>query len=589
MKVNKEQTDVLIVGAGLAGTRAGIAARIADPAMRVAIAAPAFPGHGGCGPETHGINAAVFEGDTPELHLEDTMAGGAFLNQEPLARVLCERILAEIEFLIGEGVPFDHLASAGEVDFDVAGRYGGSSVDRSVHWRDMTGRAISNALQLRLLREGATVFPRHWMLGLLTAKGRCGGAVFMDTTWNELLVVQAGVVVLATGGGACMYPARSMSADKAVTGMACAMRMGAPAIDLEMVQFHPTGFRNDDGPGNGVLLEEEFRTQGAALTNPAGERFMQRYDERGELATRDVVSRGIYQEMMDSRENGVPGEVLLHLDGFSPEQLVQRFPNTIRRLGSYGFDLLRNSEVPVIPSSHFLMGGIAIDTKADTGIPGLLCCGEDAGGIHGANRLGGNGVADALVFGAVAGEQAAKVARAARSGPAVALEQMDPVHVPMAEPAVADHVLAKIRGLMWEHCSPVRTAAGLTELRLRLDELQGWADPERHAPATLDRSLAGRKTADLIEVARVENVHLVSRAIATAAGWRRNSAGSHFLADEDPVWALAAENSCVRVGGDGTELASGAWEAPLAASRTLKRAALVHEVEYEPLGRRSLR
>jgi fumarate reductase flavoprotein subunit len=589
VKVNNEKTDVLVIGAGLAGMRAAIAARVTDPAMKVAIAAPAFPGQGGCGPETHGINAAVFEGDTPELHLEDTLTGGAFLNQEPLARVLCERSPEEIEFLVGEKVRFDHMADAGEVGFDVAGRYGGSSVDRSVHWRDMTGRVISNALQLRLLREGATVLPRHWLLGLLTADGRCGGAVFLDTVWNEVLVVRAGVVVLATGGGACMYPARSMSADKAVTGIASAMRLGAAAIDMEMVQFHPTGFRNDDGPGNGALLEEEFRTQGAKLTNPSGERFMERYDERGELATRDVVSRGIYQEMMDNRENGVPGEVLLHLDAFSREQLVQRFPNTIRRLGSYGFDLLERSQVPVIPSSHFLMGGIAIDTRADTGIAGLLCCGEDAGGVHGANRLGGNGVAEALVFGAIAGEEAAKVARAARSGRAVALEEMDPLHVPSGEPAVADHVLQQIRQLMWEHCSPVRTLAGLTELRLRLDELQGWADPERHAPSTLGRSLAGRNTDALIKVAKVDNVHLVSRAIVAAAGWRRNSAGSHFLADEEPVWELSSENSCVRLGPDGTELSAGCWQAPTVSRRKLKRIPLKRDVEFAPSGRRSRR
>lgn len=587
MKVNREQTDVLVVGAGLAGTRAAIAARVADPSMRVAVAAPAFPGQGGCGPETHGINAAVFEGDTPELHLEDTLAGGAFLNQEPLARVLCERSPEEIEFLVAENVRFDHLADAGDVDFDVAGRYGGSSVDRSVHWRDMTGRAISNALQLRLLKEGATVFPRHWLLGLLTSGGRCGGAVFLDTTWNEVLVVRAGVVVLATGGGACMYPARSMSADKAVTGIASAMRLGAPAIDMEMVQFHPTGFRNDNGPGNGVLLEEEFRTQGAKLTNPAGERFMRRYDERGELATRDVVSRGIYQEMMDNRENGVLGEVLLHLEGFSREQLVQRFPNTIRRLRSYGFDLLERSQVPVIPSSHFLMGGIAIDTHADTGIAGLLCCGEDAGGVHGANRLGGNGVADALVFGAIAGEEAARIARTARSGAAPALEEMDPLHVPVAEPPVADHVLAQIRQLMWEHCSPVRTTAGLTELRLRLDELHGWTVAERHAPATLDRSLAGRKTEALIKVAKVDNVHLVSRAIAAAAGWRRSSAGSHFLADEEPAWDLSGENSCVRLGANDTELSVGHWQAPTVSRRKLKRIPLGGDIEFAPSGRRS--
>jgi succinate dehydrogenase/fumarate reductase flavoprotein subunit len=571
MKVNHEKTDVLVVGAGLAGTRAAIAARVADPGVRVAIAAPAFPGQGGCGPETHGVNAAVFDGDSPELHFKDTLAGGAFLNQEPLARVLCERSPREVEFLAKEGVPFDHLLGSDDGDFDVAGRYGGSSFDRSLHWRDMTGRAISHALQLRLLREGATVLPRHWLLGLLTAGGRCEGGIFLDTGWDEILVVRSGVVILATGGGACMYPARSMPPDKAVTGIASAMRLGAPAIDMEMVQFHPTGFRNDDGPGNGALLEEEFRTQGATLTNPAGERFMERYDERGELATRDVVSRAIYQEMMASRDGDVPGTVLLHLDSFREEQLIGRFPNTIRRLGSYGFDLLKHSEVPVVPSSHFLMGGIAIDTRANTGIPGLLCCGEDAGGVHGANRLGGNGVADALVFGGIAGEEAARLARADRGGAFASLAEMDPVQIAVAEPAVARHVLGQIRQLMWEHCSPVRTVTGLAELRLRLDELRGWSEHEFHTPAALGRSLAGRKTGALIAVAKVDNIHLISRTIAAAASWRRNSAGSHFLASANPDWESAQDNSCVRLGSGSDGLKVGSMAAPKVLPGSVKR------------------
>lgn len=574
MKVNRLKTDVLIIGAGLSGTRAAIAARDADPATRVVIAAPAFPGQGGCGPETHGVNAAIFPGDSPDLHLKDTLAGGAYLNQEPLARTLCERSPGEIEFLEGENVPFDHQGTespGSDDDFDVAGRYGGSSFSRSLHWRDMTGRVISNALETRLVKAGATVLPRHWMLDLLIAEGRCEGAVFLDTQWDEIYVVSAGVVVLATGGGACMYPARSMSADKAATGIACAMRAGAPAIDMEMVQFHPTGFRNDAGPGNGVLLEEEFRTQGAKLTNAEGERFMRKYDDREEQATRDVVSQAIYLEMRATREYGSLGQVTLDLSPFSTAQLEGRFPSTILRLRSYGFDILSQPRVPVIPSSHFLMGGVAIDPTTDTGIPGLLCCGEDAGGVHGANRLGGNGVADALVFGRIAGEQAVKISRAERESPRASLKSMDPLRVGAADPAEAVATLERIRELMWDYCSPVRTTAGLAELRAKLDQLDGWSQPAEHRPATLEESLAGRTTAAIRLVASVDNIHLVSRAIAGAAAWRRNSAGSHFLADGDPDWGSARENSRVSLAADGQELAIGPWRAPSVSRTTLKQ------------------
>ncbi len=550
MKTNHLETDVLVIGAGLSGTRAAIAARDADPAARVTIAAPAFPGQGGCGPETHGVNAAVLEGDSPELHLEDTLAGGAYLNQESLARTLCERSPGEIAFLEGEGVPFDHLRAeaAGDGDeFDVVGRYGGSSVGRSLHWRDLTGRVISNALQTRLLKSSVTVLARHWLLDLLLCDGRCEGAVFLDTEWEEVLVVRARAVVLATGGGACMYPARSMSADKAATGIACALRAGAAAIDMEMVQFHPTGFRNDAGPGNGVLLEEEFRTQGAKLLNASGERFMGRYDERGELATRDVVSQAIYLEMKATSAGGVLGEVVLDLSSFSSAQLESRFPATIRRLRAYGFDLVSQPVVPVIPSSHFLMGGVEIDPRAITQIPGLLCCGEDAGGVHGANRLGGNGVADALVFGHIAGGEAAELARAAAETPAPPLESMAPLAVAGASPATAATILMRIRELMWEYCSPVRTTDELATLRAKLDELEGWAEPAEHRPTELGEALAERPNAAIVAASSVENVHLVARAIAAAAAWRRSSAGSHFLADEELEWPSARENSCVRL------------------------------------------
>jgi aspartate oxidase len=541
VNVVRQETDVLVVGAGLSGTRAAIAAADASPDLRIMIVAPARPGVGGCGWETHGVHAAVLGDDTAEAHLSDTLAAGAQLNQEPLARVLCEGMPAEIDFLSANGVAFSQLEVRDDVDDDLAapGRYGGSSVSRSLHLRDMTGLAITQSLLFQLILRNVTTLSDHWLLDLLTSPDGCEGVLLLNVRDQAVHLVRAKAVVLATGGGAWMYPARSVSRDKRATGIARALRAGPSAIDMEMVQFHPTGFRNDGGPGNGALLEEELRTQGGILRNAAGLRFMPDYDERAELATRDVVARAIYAEMDEGERT-----VTLDLSTFERSYIRSRFPNTLRRLREYGFDLASEPIVPVTPSAHFLMGGVVIDPRGQTSIPRLFCCGEDAGGVHGANRMGGNGVAEALVFGGVAGRAAALASGedSARSSE----RTMNPVTIAIGDTGDAEVVMEEVRRLMWRHCSPIRTSGGLATLNRELDRLEAFGSLTFDVPE-LEGALGRLDASKLAAVGSTDNALLVARGIARAAAWRRNSAGSHYVEDGRDDWPQGSRNSCVRL------------------------------------------
>ena len=234
--------------------------------------------------------------------------------------------------------------------------------------------------------------------------------------------MRARATLLATGGGANMYRISSPSLEKAGDGMAMAFRAGATFVDMEMLQFHPTGLLVGSSIATGGLLEEGLRGAGARLFNGLGERYMERYDpEKMERATRDVISRSSYMEIMAGR--GTPsGGVYIDVSHLDHDFVERSFPGMVERCHDYGFDLVHD-RVEVSPSAHYQMGGVAIDVDCRTSIECLFAAGEDAGGVHGANRLGGNGVADSIVFGGRAGDSMADFV-AGRELPAVSDAQV---------------------------------------------------------------------------------------------------------------------------------------------------------------------
>src|SRR6185295_4263814 len=229
------------------------------------------------------------------------------------------------------------------------------------------------------------------------------GALFIDMRTGEYLFVRAKAVLLATGGGPTMYRYHTPSGDKSCDGLALALRAGLPLRDMEMVQFHPTGLLAGKGTRmTGTVLEEGLRGAGGYLLNGARERFMQKYDARGERATRDVVSRAMFSEMRAGRATP-NGGVYLAMSHLGAANVRAQFRGMVERCEDCGFDLA-GGLVEVVPTAHYMMGGVEFAADGGTAIHGLFAAGEDTGGVHGANRLGGNGVANSTVFGAIAGD-----------------------------------------------------------------------------------------------------------------------------------------------------------------------------------------
>jgi fumarate reductase flavoprotein subunit len=295
-----------------------------------------------------------------------------------------------------------------------------------------------------------------------------------------------------------------------------------------MVQFHPTGVLA--GPGTrmtGTIIEEGLRGAGGWLLDGAGERFMHRYDPRGERATRDIVSRAMYREMLAGRVNE-HGGLYIEMGHLGPANVRRQFKGMVERCADMGFDLA-GGRVPVVPTAHYMMGGLVFRADGSTALPGLFAAGEDTGGVHGANRLGGNGVANSTVFGGIAGDSMA--AWVPREG---TIEEPDPaaleaalalVHAPFAKPAASlSPIRDALHGLMWEKAGILRDVGGLAEAARGLDQLETELDNTGVA-APGQFNLAWHDWLNL------RSLLLVSRAIVAAAAAREESRGAHWRED----------------------------------------------------------
>jgi fumarate reductase flavoprotein subunit len=375
----------------------------------------------------------------------------------------------------------------------------------------------------------------------------------IDMREGELVFVQARAVLLATGGGPTMYRFHTPSGDKSCDGLAMALRSGLTLRDMEMVQFHPTGLLA--GPGTrmtGTVLEEGLRGAGGHLLNAGKERFMERYDPRGERATRDVVSRAIFAEMRAG--NATPnGGVYLSMAHLGPANVASQFKGMVERCADCGFDLA-GGLVEVVPTAHYMMGGVEFGPDTRTAIEGLFAAGEDTGGVHGANRLGGNGVANSTVFGAIAGDAMARWTP--REGewrdPAPgALEAAEARALsPIGKPAGnIERIREALFETMWEDAGILRDAQGLERASGRLAELGAELSETGIAGVDLRYNLTWHDWLNL------ESLLTVSGAICAAALARAESRGAHFREDHPGTGDLAASTySRVRMAGGRFEI-----------------------------------
>ena len=532
--IERLEADILILGGGGAGLLAALHARERDRRLKILIAVKGLLGQSGCTRMVQGgYNAVLNPADSLARHFEDTVKGGAFLNNQELAWTLVEEAPRRIlELENKRGCLFDR-----NPDGTIHQKpFAGQSFDRTVHRGDLTGIEIMSNLLDAILESDIQALEECRGLDLLLSDGRVAGALLLDIRGGGFLVVRAKATLVATGGGATMYRISSPSLEKSGDGMAMARRAGAAFVDMEMLQFHPTGLLVGRSMATGGLLEEGLRGAGARLFNGRGERYMERYaPEQLERATRDVVSRSSYLEMRAGR--GSPGGgVFLDASHLGEEFLLCNFRGMVERCAVYGFDLLR-APVEVSPSAHYQMGGLEMDRDGRTSLEGLFVAGEDGGGVHGANRLGGNGVADSIVFGGRAGDAMAACAPGVPLRPvseAMAEELARRWSEPLARSSGENvfELRRELEELMWDQVGVVRSAQGLRAAIERLERL-------RERSGRVKASGAPEFNAGWNEAINLTNLASVAEMVARCGLIREETRGAHYRSDfphPDPAW-----------------------------------------------------
>ncbi|MFK7942753.1 MAG: L-aspartate oxidase [Paracoccaceae bacterium] len=528
MHIERHDTDILILGTGGAGLFGALHAQQAAPGARITIAVKGLIGKSGCTRMVQGgYNVSTGPGDTVKRHFMDTIIGGKWLPDQDMAWRLCELAVERIHELENEiGCFFDRNAD-GSLHHKA---FAGQTADRTVHKGDLTGIEIINRLMEQVLSRPIEKLQEHRAIGLIPTKdgSALAGVLMIDMRTGGFRLVRAKAVLMATGGGPTMYRYDTPAGDKTMDGLAMAMRAGVPLRDMEMVQFHPTGLLA--GPHSkmtGTVLEEGLRGAGGHLLNAAGQRFMFDYDVKGERATRDVVSRGIYAEMRKSNDPDQVG-MFISMGHLGPDHVAQKFKGMVKRCADCGFDLA-GGQVEVVPTAHYMMGGVVVDADTRTAMEGFYVAGEDAGGAHGSNRLGGNGVANSTVFGGVAGEIMG------HDLPRLSLRDPDPevldaeiarAMAPLSvKPAPVMPLRRTLQDAMWEDVGVMRTADGLRSGLGRLETIGKDLTDIGVDGSNLAFNLTWH---DWLNMASLVEV---SQAITEAALARENSRGAHFRED----------------------------------------------------------
>ena len=528
--IERRKTDILILGSGGAGLFAALHAHATDCTLDITVATKGLLGKCGCTRMVQGgYNVALNPGDSIERHFMDTIEGGKWLPNQELAWTLVTKAIERITELENEiGCFFDR-----NPDGTLHGKaFAGQTFDRTVHKGDLTGIEIINRLMEQVwARPAIHRVEEHRAVALIPAKdgASIAGVLLIDIRTGGFLFIEAKAVLLATGGGPTMYRYHTPSGDKSMDGLAMALRAGLPLRDMEMVQFHPTGlYAGPDTRMTGTVLEEGLRGSGGYLLNGSMHRFMGNYDPHLERATRDVVSRAMYAEMRAGRTTP-NGGLYIKMSHLGPENVRKQFKGMVERCEDCGFDLA-GGLVEVVPTALYFMGGVECLVDTSTEVPGLFVAGEDASGMHGANRLGGNGVANSTVFGGIAGDTmpnwiAANPGHRPADEAMLDAEVARALHPFNANGGDLNGLRERLLDTMWNDVGVLRDRTGLDRGLIALDEIEA----ELLATGVPDGDRAFNLSWH--DWLNLRSLTETSRVIALAARRRENSRGAHFRED----------------------------------------------------------
>ncbi|MGD9395042.1 MAG: FAD-binding protein [Candidatus Thorarchaeota archaeon] len=537
--------DVLVVGAGGAGCRAAIEA--SEHNLDVIMLSKELLGKAHTAMAEGGYNVSlgnVDPDDDPETHFKDTIVGGNYLNNQILAEILVRDAPQRIFDLEDMGAVFDRTPE-GKIAQRVFGK---QSWRRTAYASDRTGSEIMVSLTEGIRKTSVRVFDEVFATRLLVTDGKISGVCAVDLKYGDYLVFRAKSVVMATGGAGRIFSVTSNAQLDVGDGYGMAYEAGCEMMDMEMIQFHPTGMVKPES-AKGRLVTEAVRGEGGILLNNKGERFMNKYyPEVMELAGRDQVARSIMTEVLEGK--GSPdGGVYLSISHLPSSIIEFRLESMIEQFEDAGVDI-REEPMQVSPTAHHFMGGIKIDENSSTNIPGLYAAGECTGGVHGGNRLGGNALADTQVFGALSGENAAKYAKETthlgvdREVIKNEFERLEAMLSRKEGVSPAD-ARDELTDLMWSKVQIFRKEEEMQHAVKELRRIEKEVVPKIKVDVPVKRFNPGWHQA-------MEFVHMVTtaRMVAEAAVMRKGSRGAHYRVDGDPN-DKGYYNIIIRKGKDG--------------------------------------
>ena len=513
--------DVLIIGSGAAGM--SLALQL-PTSLKVAVLSKTQLGSGSTFWAQGGMAAVLHDRDTVQAHVDDTLSAGAGLCHEPAVQFTLGRSRQIVDWLISQGMNFDLREDQQDAEFREfhLTMEGGHSHRRVIHAADHTGRALSEVLTTRAAEaSNITMLTDRCLVDVIKAGSRVCGAYLLSTGDNTVGTVSAGAVVLATGGASKAYRYTTNPDGASGDGIAAAWRAGCRVANLEFNQFHPTCLYHPKS--RSFLMTEALRGEGATLHLPDGQRFMSDFDDREELAPRDIVARAIDYEMKRLGADCV----FLDISNQPAELIMRHFPQAYERCLALGIDITHD-RIPVVPAAHYTCGGVVVDQYGASDVPGLYVVGESAcTGLHGANRMASNSLLECFVYAQSAAQHIAK----AITGELTPPETWDDSRVRDSdEEVVIQHNWQELRRLMWDYVGIVRTSRRLEHAADRI--------------ALLEKEVSGyygrfQITRPLLEM---RNLAHVSSLMVQCAAERRESRGLHYNSDFPDTLSIAHDS-----------------------------------------------